>query len=402
MAADTTDKLDNNHASGVDQSADSLQPYGATLVDDRPYYFFKDGNGNLQACWEVPESDGWQLFTWSNLKVPNASVSIEKPMGAITLDGGRYYVFVLGSDGNLWCCWWTGSSVTWSNLNRPQRKQGNETEPKATPGSISIEKSMGAITMYGSRYFVFMLCSDGHLWSCSWTGTDYVWTDEKKPKGVSPDVTIMQSMGAPVLFEDYYYNFILDSDGNVQVNTSVGNYNRNSVWKNYYAPSTPIATPLGVATLGDYGPVLLVLDEDNYLWVGSDLLGGFWVKYLWDIDPIDTSKGVAAVEDEETLTNVNAAFYSMSTDSTVQCFLVIWEFGKDNPFKQGMYMAVPNRLAPLPVTAIAGALNIQSSFYGNQVAALDTTGEVYTASIPQIGPAHNVGWLGCGSPLAKS
>ena len=31
MAADTTDKLDNNHASGVDQSADSLQPYGATL-----------------------------------------------------------------------------------------------------------------------------------------------------------------------------------------------------------------------------------------------------------------------------------------------------------------------------------------------------------------------------------
>jgi len=40
-------------------------------------------------------------------------------MGAITVDGGRPYVFIEGSDGNLWVNWWSGSAWNWANQGQP-------------------------------------------------------------------------------------------------------------------------------------------------------------------------------------------------------------------------------------------------------------------------------------------
>jgi hypothetical protein len=36
-------------------------------------------------------------------------IGLANALGAITVDGGRSYAYVKGSDGNLWVNWWSGS-----------------------------------------------------------------------------------------------------------------------------------------------------------------------------------------------------------------------------------------------------------------------------------------------------
>jgi hypothetical protein len=58
-------------------------------------------------------------WSWSNQGTPSG-VRLDSPMGAITVDGGRPYVFVEGGDGNLWLNWWSGSAWSWSNQGAPE------------------------------------------------------------------------------------------------------------------------------------------------------------------------------------------------------------------------------------------------------------------------------------------
>jgi hypothetical protein len=88
-------------------------------------------------------------------------------MGAITVDGGRPYVFVKGNDGNLWVNWWSGKAWGWSN--------------QGTPSGVSLASSMGAITVDGGRPYVFVKGSDGNLWVNWWSGSAWNWANQNTP-----------------------------------------------------------------------------------------------------------------------------------------------------------------------------------------------------------------------------
>lgn len=40
-------------------------------------------------------------------------------MGAIAVNNKNPYVYVTGSDGNLWLRWWSGSAWAWYNNGQP-------------------------------------------------------------------------------------------------------------------------------------------------------------------------------------------------------------------------------------------------------------------------------------------
>jgi len=69
---------------------------------------------------------------------------VNESMGAITVDGTRPYVFVTGLDGTLWADSWSGNAWEWTNLG----------SPGATPPGTWITESMGAITVDGGRPYV--------------------------------------------------------------------------------------------------------------------------------------------------------------------------------------------------------------------------------------------------------
>ncbi len=132
---------------------------GAITIDGgRPYTFVTGSEGHLWVNW-------WSgsAWNWSDQGTP-AGISLGASMGAITVDGGRPYVFAEGSDGNLWVNWWSGSEWQWSN--------------QGTPAGISLGASMGAITVDGGRPYVFAKGSDGNLWINWWSGSSWNWANQ--------------------------------------------------------------------------------------------------------------------------------------------------------------------------------------------------------------------------------
>jgi hypothetical protein len=135
---------------------------GATTVDGgRSYAYVKGSDGNLWVNW-------WSgsQWNWSFLATP-PGVNIASSVGAITVDGGRPYVFVKGSDDNLWMNWWNGSVFIWSNQGRPS--------------GVTIAGSMGVITVDGGRPYAHVKGSDGYLWTNWWNGSAWNWTNQYTP-----------------------------------------------------------------------------------------------------------------------------------------------------------------------------------------------------------------------------
>jgi hypothetical protein len=186
------------------------QSVGAITVDGgRPYAFVKGSDGNLWVNWWSGSAWGW-----SNQGRPGG-VAIAQSMGAITVDGGRPYAFVTGSDGNLWVNWWSGSGWSWSNQGRP--------------GGVAIAQPMGAITVDGGRPYTFVTGSDGNLWVNWWSGSAWGWSNQGRPGGVN----IAQSMGAITVDGGRPYVFVTGSDGNLWVNFWSGS---GWGWSNQHTP----------------------------------------------------------------------------------------------------------------------------------------------------------------------
>ena len=78
------------------------------------------------------------IWKWANQSKP-AGVTISGPVGVLTMmdtptSAQRPYVFVRGSDGNLWVNWWNGSVWSWANQGNP-------------PGVATISGPVGVLTM---------------------------------------------------------------------------------------------------------------------------------------------------------------------------------------------------------------------------------------------------------------
>lgn len=146
---------------------------GAITVDGgRPYVFVKGSDGNLWLNW-------WsgKAWAWTNQGHP-PDVKQWYSMGATTVDGGRPYVFIQGDIGSsekrdLWVHWWSGKAWAWTNLGHP-------------PGVTGFNW-MGTTTVDGGRPHVFLRSSDSgkkDLWVNYWSGTAWAWANRSHPKGV--------------------------------------------------------------------------------------------------------------------------------------------------------------------------------------------------------------------------
>ncbi|MES2442440.1 MAG: hypothetical protein V4574_06385 [Pseudomonadota bacterium] len=140
------------------------QSAGTVAVDNhRPYVFALGGDGNLWVCWAsaiYPDTQYVAEWKWSNQGHPPGT-SIVRPLGATVVDGGRPYVFVACSDGNLWVHWWSGAAWAWSN-------QGH-------PAGIAIKQALGVVTVDGTRPYVFVAGDSPAVWSHWWTGSAWRW-----------------------------------------------------------------------------------------------------------------------------------------------------------------------------------------------------------------------------------
>ena len=156
------------------------------------------------------------IWKWANQSKP-AGVTISGPVGVLTMmdtptSAQRPYVFVRGSDGNLWVNWWNGSVWNWANQGNP-------------PGVATIGGPVGVLTMMDTptsaqRPYVFVQGSDGNLWVNWWNGSVWSWANQGNPPGaatVSGSVGVLTMMDTPASAQRPYA-FVQGSDGNLWVN----------------------------------------------------------------------------------------------------------------------------------------------------------------------------------------
>jgi hypothetical protein len=200
---------------GVSAAVGVLTVRDAPNASQRPYAFVRGSDGNLWANWW--DGQAWQ---WKNHGTPPgpgvlAAVGVVTVMDAPNASQ-RPYVFVQGSDGNLWLNWWDGKAFQWRN--------------QGTPPGPGVSAAVGVVTVMDApnaaqRPYAFVRGSDGHLWLNWWDGQAWQWGDQGMPHlvplpvdfGVSAGVGVLTVMDAPNAAQRPHA-FVLDSVGNLWVN----------------------------------------------------------------------------------------------------------------------------------------------------------------------------------------
>ena len=239
----------------------------------RPYAFVQGSDGNLWVNW-------WNgsVWSWANQGNPPGGATISGPVGVLTMmdtptSAQRPYVFVRGSDGNLWVNWWNGSVWSWANQGNP-------------PGGATVSGPVGVLTMMDTptsaqRPYAFVQGSDGNLWVNWWNGSVWSWANQGNPPGgatISGPVGVLTMMDTPTSVQRPYA-FVQGSDGNLWVNWWNG-----SVWSWANQGNPPggatISGPVGVLTMMDtptsaQRPYVFVRGSDGNLWVN------WWNGSVW-------------------------------------------------------------------------------------------------------------------------
>ena len=213
-----------------------------TVDTGRPYSWMRGSDGNLWVNWWSGSAWGW-----SNQGVPSG-VQIKDGVGVTVVDGGRPYAFILGNDNNLWVNWWSGSAWAWANQGRPS-------------GTVGIASRVGAITVDTGRPYAFVQGSDGNLWVNWWSGSAWGWALLSRPAGVdllTPMGTITVDGGRP-------YVFMKGSDGNLWVQWWSGSA---WSWSNLSKPAgVTLASSVGAVAVSGHRPYVFVQGSDGNLWL---------------------------------------------------------------------------------------------------------------------------------------
>jgi hypothetical protein len=202
---------------GKPATANIIGMAGVVTVMDTPtspqraHLFVIGSDGNLWCRW----SSG-AAWNWTNLGKP-ATANIHRPLGAATAmdtltSPQRPHVFVTGSDFNLWCLWWSGTAWSWLNMGKP---------PTANVGDL-----VGAVTVMDTPTsprcaHLFVTGSDGNLWCRLSSGTEWSWRNRGKPptaniQGLVGAVTVMDTHTSP----QRPHVFVTGNDGNLWVDWS--------------------------------------------------------------------------------------------------------------------------------------------------------------------------------------
>jgi len=190
-------------------------PGGVLTVKDtpassqRPYVFMPGNDANLWVNWWT--GSAWR---WDSLGRPEG-VSVRSLLGVLTVmdsatSAQRPYAFVLGNDGNLWVNWWIGE-WRWSSLGKPP-------DPVSISSPVGVATVMDT-PISPQRPYVFVLGSDGNLWVNWWTGGQWTWANQGKPEGenISGSVGVLTVMDTPMSPQRPHV-FVRGSDGNLWIN----------------------------------------------------------------------------------------------------------------------------------------------------------------------------------------
>jgi len=123
---------------------------GVTTVGLSNRVYIKGSDGNMyENHWTFNTAGIWD----DNHRKPSTA-NIEKSMGAFSSSDNRPHIFIKGSDGNLWVRWWGGDNDPnwhWNNLGTPSV-------------GVSIKNSMGAVISPDGTPYIFLTGSDDNLW----------------------------------------------------------------------------------------------------------------------------------------------------------------------------------------------------------------------------------------------
>ncbi|HEU5418476.1 MAG TPA: tectonin domain-containing protein [Streptosporangiaceae bacterium] len=195
---------------------------------------------------------------WEDMGQPAPGVNATLGLGATVYDG-RPYLWVAGSDGNLWNRWSTGNSWLWTN---------HEGLSDAT-----ISAGIGASTSVNGPA-VFMIDSVGQVLARWWKPDvlQWEWANLGAPPGPDPQITSSAVAATR------------DSDHGVYVRTAGGALYKNQVpvsrWE-YVAPpeGMPVAEVLGAAFLNGQRCVAVTTDDGQaWLFIERNGPDGTWLS----------------------------------------------------------------------------------------------------------------------------
>ena len=143
----------------------------------RPHVFLLGTDGNLWCRW-ADDNGAWN---WLNMYRP-PDVSLAQLLGAVTVMNTptslqRAHVFLRGTDGNLWCRW-ADDNGAWNWLNM-------------SPDGVNLTGSAAAVTVMNTptslqRTHLFIQGSDGNLWCRrSDDAGAWSWVNAVKPPGAN-------------------------------------------------------------------------------------------------------------------------------------------------------------------------------------------------------------------------
>jgi hypothetical protein len=138
------------------------------------YVFVVGSNGNLYVNWW----DGLK-WNWANQGIPPGASSVSD-VHIITFkdkDIIKIYAFVKGIDGNLHVNYWDGSIWHWANQGKP--------------AGTDVSIPLGVITYRENdrqRIYAFVRGNNGHLHVNYWDGLKWHWADQGVPPTTQVDV----------------------------------------------------------------------------------------------------------------------------------------------------------------------------------------------------------------------
>jgi len=232
-----------------------------SVAGKRPYAFMLGSNGHLLQNYWDDTSNSWR---WCDTGTPSGSVGISKSLGTAMQDGSRPYIFILGTDGQLWQNYWTGSNWAWFCAGQP---------------SASVSVGAGIGTAYcDDRPYVFVRGSDGNLWQNYWTGSNWVWNPLGTPNantGINMPIGALSVYDGGLLFTNRAYAFMVGSDGQLWQIYWTGSY---WTWlcTGTPSPTVGINAPMGTRLTSDWRPCVFVLGTDGHLWQNT------WSGSQWD------------------------------------------------------------------------------------------------------------------------
>ncbi len=247
---------------GNPSAAAIVGPIGVSVVGTTPNVFVIDDN---YALWCYADQ-------WCSLGGPG--VTIANAVGVCTLNGVTY-CYVLGVDGNLYCCYTDETSWLWS-------------PPIAPLTNVTLEVPIGVtVSGDGSLVMAYLTGIDQHLYSNG--SSQWSWTDN----GATPSPVENGGLNTGVLTASGAVNTVVLCEDNCLW------CNVDGAWQTVGQPSGfPLTQCVGAAIDNNQNLNCYAVDSAGSLWCQGGVGSGGWINVVSGPVPFVGGVGVTSSSNE--------------------------------------------------------------------------------------------------------